>query len=156
MKVWIGSQGSTRDRGSWAFWDRERRQVWGPAVALTGGTAASGDRRPRAQKDGVTRVGRNPASQPLSIPRVSAKDILYPFSNNPKSIRFQSCVIRASLGGRFPPLSYFGRFKRWGRSSALRYSHNCATAQPVWCALTELVKGLWALPYISVLGLHRA
>lgn len=102
MKAWIGSQGSMRGRSSWVFWDREWRQAWRPAVALTAGTRVRSDRRPGAQKDAVTRVGRNPVSQPLCAAfSESFQDILYPLSNNTKSIRFQSCFIRPGLGGFF-------------------------------------------------------
>lgn len=108
MKAWIGSQDLMRDRSSWVFWDVEWRQAWRPAVALTAGTTVRGDRRPRAQKEAVTRVGWNPESQLVcsEFPRaLSAQDILYPLSNNPKSIRFQSCLVRPGLGGLFFSLS---------------------------------------------------
>lgn len=82
------------------FWDKEWRQAWRPAVALTAGTTVRGNRKPGAQKDAVT---RNPLSYPLlNIPPVlSAQDILYPLSNNMRSIRFQSSFIRPSPGAGF-------------------------------------------------------
>lgn len=104
MKAWIGSQDLMRNRSSWVFWDREWRQAWRPAVALTAGTTVHGDRRPRAQKDAVTRVGRNPVSQPLcsALPESSLLRIFYiRFQITQKSIRFQSCFIRPGLGGLF-------------------------------------------------------
>lgn len=65
MKAWIGSQDLMRDHSIWVFWDWEWRQAWRPAVGLTAGTRVHGDGRLGAQKDVVTRVGRNPVSQPL-------------------------------------------------------------------------------------------
>lgn len=145
MKDWLGSRDPMRDHSSWVFWDREQRQAWWPAVALTAGTTMCGDRRPRAQRDAVTRLGRNPASQALSIPlckgyfRFAFKS---PKISKVKSQSNQRDRARVIFLGDSVDGSKHG-----GGGLTSNFLKSCAKAQPVGCALTE-VEGLWALPYI--------
>lgn len=159
MKAWIGSQDLMREHRSWVFWDGEWRHAWRPAVALTAGTTVHGDRRPGAQKDAVTRVGRHPVPEPMcsAFPVSSVLRIFYiHFPITQRSIRFQSRFIRACLGGLFSFIATWTLQKIGEELSPHIFLNNCAKARPVWCALIQLVRGLWpAWPTFLSLGFIR-
>lgn len=97
MKARIGSQNPMSDRASWVFWDGEWKKAWRPAVALTAGTAEHGSKRPGGA-EGCCDKSRKESSVSAAV-LTPSQDILYPPSNDPKSIRFQSFFIRPGLGG---------------------------------------------------------
>lgn len=105
MKAWIGSQDLMRDRSRWVLWDREWRQAWRPAVALTAATTVCGDKRPGGTEGcfDKRRKESSVSGTVLGVPQVFPLRIFYiRFRITPKSIRFQSCFITPGLEG-FPP-----------------------------------------------------
>lgn len=109
MKAWIGSQDLMRDRSRWVLWDREWRQAWRPAVALTAATTVCGDKRPGGTEGcfDKRRKESSVSGTVLGVPQVFPLRIFYiRFRITPKSIRFQSCFITPGLEAFPPPPLY--------------------------------------------------
>lgn len=138
---------------AWCSGSECGKKAWGPDVAVTTGTTARGDvawgtdggcDKPR-KKSKV--LGVCPA-----IPDSSLSDILCLPSNNDTSIRFQSQFRHART---FFFIIIWRLQKIWEEHSFSYFLHNYAKAQLVWCAPSQLLKGVMScLTYISVFGLY--
>lgn len=135
MKAWIGSQDLMRDRSSWVLWDREWRQAWRPAVALTAATTVRGDKRPGGTEGcyDKRRKESSVSGTVLGVPQIFPLRIFYiRFRITPKSMRFQSCFITPGLEGFFSPLYHkMDTSNDGGGALASHILNNSAKAQLV-------------------------
>ncbi len=137
------------------IWDREWRQAWRPAVALTAGTTVRGNRRPGAQKDAVTR-SRKESSVSVFLESSLLRIFYIRFFLSPKINEVSISLYQNRLRRAFFPYHNWGTSKDRGGALSSHFSITVPKHSRFDVHSLSLSKGYELHALHSVLELHQA